>query len=83
MLAGRVPWESVWKNKGVSEGWTLLKNEILKAQVQAFPLCLEMSQLERKLTWLNREFLLRVQEKKTLQSMGEGSDNLGRVLSCY
>lgn len=64
MLLGKVSWESVLKDRGVSEGWTLLKNEILKAQEQAFCLCLRMSQLERRLTWLNREFLLRVQEKK-------------------
>lgn len=28
----RVPWESVLKDKGVQEGWTLLKKEALEAQ---------------------------------------------------
>ncbi|GAB0206658.1 hypothetical protein GRJ2_003131400 [Grus japonensis] len=29
-LAGRVPWEAVLKGKGVQEGWTFFKKEILK-----------------------------------------------------
>ncbi|GAB0176377.1 hypothetical protein GRJ2_000102900 [Grus japonensis] len=30
-LVDRVPWEAVLKGKGVQEGWTFFKNEILKA----------------------------------------------------
>ena len=35
----RVPWEAVLKGKGVQEGWTFFKKEILKAQEQAIPMC--------------------------------------------
>ncbi|KAK4827898.1 LOW QUALITY PROTEIN: hypothetical protein QYF61_022321 [Mycteria americana] len=35
----RVPWEAVLKGKGVQEGWTFFKKEILKTQEQAVPMC--------------------------------------------
>ena len=38
-LVDRVPWEAVLKGKGVQEGWTFFKKEILKAQEQAIPMC--------------------------------------------
>ncbi|KAK4807752.1 hypothetical protein QYF61_023585 [Mycteria americana] len=38
-LVDRVPWEAVLKGKGVREGWTFFKKEILKAQEQAVPMC--------------------------------------------
>jgi len=31
MMAQRVPWERVLKGKGVQEGWTFFKEEVLKA----------------------------------------------------
>lgn len=33
----RVSWEAVLKGKGVQEGWTCFKKEIVKLQVQAVP----------------------------------------------
>ena len=38
MLVERVPWERVLKGKGVQEGWTFFKEEVLKAQEQAVPM---------------------------------------------
>ena len=35
----RVPWGAVLKGNGVQEGWTLFKEEILKVQEQAVPMC--------------------------------------------
>ncbi|KAK4825828.1 LOW QUALITY PROTEIN: hypothetical protein QYF61_002951 [Mycteria americana] len=37
-LVDRVPWEAVLKGKGVQEGWTFFKKEIVKAQEQAIPM---------------------------------------------
>jgi len=37
-LVDRVYWEEVLKGKGVQEGWTFLKKEILKFQEQAIPM---------------------------------------------
>ena len=37
-LVERVPWETVLKGKGVQEGWTFFKKEILMAQDQAIPM---------------------------------------------
>ncbi len=37
-LVERVPWETVLKGKGVQEGWTFFKKEILKVQEQAVPM---------------------------------------------
>jgi len=38
-LVERVPWDRVLKGKGVQEGWTFFKEEILKVQEQAVPMC--------------------------------------------
>ena len=38
-LVDKVPWEAVLKGKEVQEGWTFLKNQILKVQEQAVPIC--------------------------------------------
>jgi len=43
-LVDRVPWEAVLKDKGIQEGWTLFKEEVLKVQEQAIPMCRKMSQ---------------------------------------
>ncbi|KFV63182.1 Multiple PDZ domain protein, partial [Dryobates pubescens] len=42
-LNQKVPWETVLKNKGVQEGWTYFKKELLKTQEQAVPVCRKMS----------------------------------------
>ncbi|KAK4811010.1 hypothetical protein QYF61_015714 [Mycteria americana] len=36
-LVERVPWEAALMGKGVQEGWTFFKEEVLKAQEQAIP----------------------------------------------
>lgn len=38
-LVWRVSWETALKNKGVQEGWTYFKKEVLKAQEQTVPVC--------------------------------------------
>jgi len=43
MLVERVTWERVLKGKGVLEGWTFFKEEVLKAQEQAVPMCCKMN----------------------------------------
>ena len=62
-LVGRVPWDLVLKGKGVQEGWTLLKKEVLKLQKQAIPLCLKMSWQVRRPAWMSKELFLSLQEK--------------------
>ena len=42
-LVERVPWERVLQAKGVQEGWTLFKEEVLKAQELAVPMCHKMN----------------------------------------
>ncbi|XP_027758991.1 chromodomain-helicase-DNA-binding protein 1-like [Empidonax traillii] len=39
MLIGRVLWETALKNKGIQEGWTYFKKEILKVQEQDVSMC--------------------------------------------
>jgi len=46
-LIERVPWERVLKGKGVQEGWTLFKEEVLKAQEQAVPMRHKMNRQGR------------------------------------
>ncbi|KAM9590819.1 uncharacterized protein ACIBXB_005874 [Morphnus guianensis] len=63
-LVERVPWETVLKGKGVQEGWTFFKKEILKAQGQAIPMHRKMNCQGRRPAWLNRELLLGLGEKR-------------------
>jgi len=37
------PWEAALKGKGAQEGWTLFKEEVLKAQEQAILMCRKMN----------------------------------------
>lgn len=55
--------QSVQKGKGVQEGWTFFKKKILMAQEQTVLLFRKMSHKGRTLAWLNRQLLLRLQEK--------------------
>lgn len=50
----RVARETVLKDSGAQEGWTLFRTEIFKAQEQAVPMCWK-SQQGRKAAWLKRE----------------------------
>lgn len=63
-LFQRVPWETVLNNKGVQEGWTSFKKEILKVWKLAVPKCQKMSWKGRRPAWLNRELTLELREKK-------------------
>ncbi|XP_072186656.1 uncharacterized protein [Excalfactoria chinensis] len=63
-LIGAVPWRSVLANKGVQDGWSLLKKEVLKAQERVVPLSRKMSRWRRRPAWMNRELFLRLREKK-------------------
>jgi len=54
----------VLKGKGVQEGWTFFKEEVLKAQEQAVPMCHKANQRGRRLAWLNRELLLGLGKKR-------------------
>ncbi|KAF1618604.1 UNVERIFIED_CONTAM: putative RNA-directed DNA polymerase from transposon X-element, partial [Eudyptes robustus] len=63
-LVERVPWETVLKGKGVQEGWTIFKKEVLKAQEQAVPVCRKKNGWGRRPAWLNRELLLGLRKKK-------------------
>ncbi|KAM9590842.1 uncharacterized protein ACIBXB_005891 [Morphnus guianensis] len=63
-LVERVPWEMVLKGKGVQEGWTFFKKEILMAQDQAIPMCHKTNCRGKRPAWLNRELLLGVKKKR-------------------
>ncbi|PKU29972.1 hypothetical protein llap_19725 [Limosa lapponica baueri] len=63
-LAERVPWGIVLKGKGVQEGWTLFKKEILKAQEQAVPMHRKIKGRGKCLAWLNKELLMGLMKEK-------------------
>ncbi|KAK4811142.1 LOW QUALITY PROTEIN: hypothetical protein QYF61_019773 [Mycteria americana] len=67
-LVERVPWEAVLKGKGVQEGWTFFKKEILKAQEQAVPMCRKTSRRGR-LAWLNRGLWLECRKKRRVYDL--------------
>ncbi|KAM9591475.1 uncharacterized protein ACIBXB_006271 [Morphnus guianensis] len=63
-LVERVPWETVLKGKGVQEGWTFFKKEILMAQDQAIPMCRKSNRRGKRPAWLNGELLLGLKKKR-------------------
>ncbi|KAK4828073.1 hypothetical protein QYF61_023133 [Mycteria americana] len=68
-LVERVPWEAALKGKGVQEGWTFFKEEVLKAQEQAVPRYQKMSRQGRRLAWLNRELWLELRKKRRVYNL--------------
>ncbi|KAF1669612.1 hypothetical protein FQV07_0001445, partial [Pygoscelis papua] len=63
-LVERVPWETVLKGKGVQEGCTIFKKEVLKAQEQAVPVHHKKNRRGRRPAWLNGELLLGLRKKR-------------------
>ncbi|KAK4810556.1 hypothetical protein QYF61_004519 [Mycteria americana] len=53
-LVDRVPWEAPLKGKGVQEGWTFFKEEVLEAQEQAVPRCQKTSWRGRRRAKIRR-----------------------------
>lgn len=45
-LVNKVPWETVLKGRGVQEGWTFSRKEVLKAQEQTVPMYWKITQQE-------------------------------------
>ncbi|KAK4813839.1 hypothetical protein QYF61_001937 [Mycteria americana] len=68
-LVNRVPWEAALKGKGVQEGWTFFKEEVLKAQERAVPRCRKTSQQGRRPAWLNRELWLELRKKRRVYDL--------------
>ncbi|KAK4826013.1 hypothetical protein QYF61_003786 [Mycteria americana] len=65
----RVPWEAALKGKGVQEGWTFFKEEVLKAQEQAVPRCRKTSWRGRRPAWLNGELWLELRKKRIVYDL--------------
>jgi len=65
-LFERVPWERVLKGKGVQEGWTFFKKDVLQAQEQTIPMCCKTDRQGRKQVWLNRELLRGLRKKRRI-----------------
>ena len=77
-LVDRDPWEAVLKGKGVQESWTLFKEEVLKAQELAIPLCWKTSQRGRSPVWLNSKLWVELGGKKEgLWTLDEGAGHSG------
>ncbi|KAK4810540.1 hypothetical protein QYF61_004503 [Mycteria americana] len=55
--------------KGVQEGWTFFKEEVLKAQEQAVPRCRKMSRRGRRPAWLTRELWLELRKKRRVYDL--------------
>ncbi|KAK4817214.1 hypothetical protein QYF61_003738 [Mycteria americana] len=68
-LVKRVPWEAALKGKGVQEGWTFFKEEVLKAQERALPRCRKTSQRGRRPAWLTRELWLELRKKRRVYDL--------------
>ncbi|KAK4831824.1 hypothetical protein QYF61_019347 [Mycteria americana] len=68
-LVERVPWEAALMGKGVQEGWTFFKEEVLKAQERAVPRCRKTSQRGRRPAWLTRELWLELRKKRRVYGL--------------
>ncbi|KAK4825843.1 hypothetical protein QYF61_003094 [Mycteria americana] len=71
-LVDRVTWGAVPKGKGVQEGWTFFKKEILKAQEQAIPMCRKMSWQGRSLFSQASELWLELRKKRVYDLWKKG-----------
>ncbi|KFV70798.1 hypothetical protein N307_10621, partial [Dryobates pubescens] len=65
-LIRKVPWVPTLMNRGVQEGWTYFKQELLKAQELAVPMCQKMSRQGRRPAWRSKQLLEDLREKKRL-----------------
>ncbi|KAK4830434.1 hypothetical protein QYF61_011142 [Mycteria americana] len=68
-LVDRVPWEAALMGKGVQEGWTFFKEEVLKAQERAVRRCRKTSRRGRRLAWLTRELWLELRRKRRVYDL--------------
>ncbi|KAK4816200.1 hypothetical protein QYF61_012665 [Mycteria americana] len=68
-LVERVPWEAALMGKGVQEGWTFFKEEVLKAQERAVPRCRKTSRQGRRPAWLTRELWLELRRKRRVYDL--------------
>ncbi|KAK4815187.1 LOW QUALITY PROTEIN: hypothetical protein QYF61_021047 [Mycteria americana] len=68
-LVERVPWEAALMGKGVQEGWTFFKEEVLKTQEQAVPRCRKTSRWGRRPAWLTRELWLELRRKRRVYDL--------------
>ncbi|KAK4815646.1 hypothetical protein QYF61_005208 [Mycteria americana] len=68
-LVERVPWEAALMGKGVQEGWTFFKEEVLKAQERAVPRCRKTSRRGRRPAWLTRERWLELRKKRRVYDL--------------
>ncbi|KAK4828821.1 hypothetical protein QYF61_000878 [Mycteria americana] len=68
-LVERVPWEAALMGKGVQEGWTFFKEEVLKAQEWAVPRCRKTSRWGRRPAWLTRELWLELRRKRRVYDL--------------
>ncbi|KAK4806171.1 hypothetical protein QYF61_001094 [Mycteria americana] len=68
-LVERVPWEAALMGKGVQEGWTFFKEEVLKAQERAVPRCRKTSRRGRRPAWLTRELWLELRKKRRVYDL--------------
>ncbi|KAK4830538.1 hypothetical protein QYF61_011676 [Mycteria americana] len=68
-LVDRVPWEAALMGKGVQEGWTFFKEEVLKAQERAVPRCQKTSRRGRRPAWLTRELWLELRRKRRVYDL--------------
>jgi len=78
-----VTWKKVLKGKGVQVGWTFFKEDVLKAEEQAVPMCRKTNQWGRWLAWLNRELLLglrKIRRVYHLWKKGQGTQEEHRGL---
>ncbi|KAK4831885.1 hypothetical protein QYF61_020032 [Mycteria americana] len=68
-LVERVPWEEALMGKGVQEGWTFFKEEVLTAQERAVPRCRKLSRQQRRPAWLTRELCLDLRKKRRVYDL--------------
>ncbi|KAK4821278.1 hypothetical protein QYF61_017642 [Mycteria americana] len=68
-LVERVPWQAALRGKGVQEGWTFFKEEVLKAQERAVPRCRKTSRRGRRPAWLTRELWLELRRKRRVYDL--------------
>ncbi|GAB0181491.1 hypothetical protein GRJ2_000614400 [Grus japonensis] len=61
---GRVPWDKALEGRGAQDSWLVFKDHLFQAQEQCIPTERKSGKNARRPTWMNKELLGKVKQKK-------------------
>jgi len=65
-LVSKTPWESALRDKGAEQSWQIFKEAFNSAQELSVPRCKKSGKAGKRLAWLSRDLLVKLQSKGEL-----------------